>query len=284
MALDTAVSYTPFNPINFGFSDELTNYPTELPNPSDIVVVTITHEYWGIFDDDGHISTPSVGTAISAYDKRTKTWKVKGQRNDVDSVLNQLKFYPSPDNTFLNWSVSTTVRNGETTQITQSPPAIVKTDFYITVHDANNLLVDEGFKDFNPVQSTYVYYHPYMTTIPPSENVAENTDVNLDFGTLGSANLGNITVTCEAFSSYNNYVWTTDDSSGNTFFDDDLYVGDKKAETPVGNELFRFTGSVLECQNFLDNVTYRKSSGSTVYLRLRLLDNITTNQYVKVIT
>ena len=96
MALGKTVTYTPFQETSFGYgSTEIaSNYSTEIPNATDVITLTITHNS-GNWGDTGHISTPSSGSAISVYDPTTKTFTVKGTRSEVDVVLSQLSFYPA---------------------------------------------------------------------------------------------------------------------------------------------------------------------------------------------
>ena len=96
MALGKTVTYTPFQETSFGYgSTEIaSNYSTEIPNATDVITLTITHNS-GNWDDTGHISTPSSGTAISVYDPTTKTFTVKGKRSEVDVILSELSFYPA---------------------------------------------------------------------------------------------------------------------------------------------------------------------------------------------
>ena len=87
------ISYTPFNKQSFGYSNVLSSYTSV--GGTDIVEVII-QEAGGI-TSASHISTPSYGTAISTYNKNQQTWRVKGQKNDVDQVLNQIYYYPETD-------------------------------------------------------------------------------------------------------------------------------------------------------------------------------------------
>ena len=78
MALGKTVSYTPFQETSFGYgsSEIATAHSTEFPNATDIVKVVITHTS-GNWDDTGHISTPSSGTAVAVYHKSQQMWVCK---------------------------------------------------------------------------------------------------------------------------------------------------------------------------------------------------------------
>lgn len=279
----TNVSYTPFNKQSFGFSNELLGL-TSLPNSTDVVTLEISTS---ATLTEGHVSTPSVGTAISTFSKGRKTFFVKGERDDVNAVMNQLVFFPPPNNTYLNWNVSSVPRLiGYTTQQTQTPPSISDILFYARVYKADGTFIDEGWVRFQ-AQIDFVYYHPYMSSYNQSISVTEGSYTRLDFGNIGTANMTdrNITITCEAFTSQPDAYNTPISSTEITFADDDLYIGDKKSETPQGVEKFRFTGSVEECQRYLDSIQCVKSTGSSnIYLRLRLLDGLTNNNYFITLT
>ena len=111
MALGNSnIPYTPFQETSFGYgSTELaSNYSsiTGFQNSTDIVKIVIQH-LAGNWDDTGHISTPSSGTAVSVYDPTTKTFTVRGQRSDVDVVLSQLTFSDLLHCWFINFMYGT---------------------------------------------------------------------------------------------------------------------------------------------------------------------------------
>lgn len=280
----TTVNYTPFNKVGFGLSNPISGY-SQFPNSTDVVDVKITayqHNMTG-----GHVSTPVFGTAISTYNSSRKEWFVRGQRDDVNAVLNQLVFYPPPNNTYSNWSVLPTVLVNRTYQTTQTPPSIPNISQTLYLYQpGGSQYIDYGGVVFD-ADIDYVYYHPYMSSLPSTENVTEASVTRAYFGIIGNANMTdrNITITCEAFTSFNGTTWSNSGGQYISFFDDDLYVGDKKSETPQGLEEFRFTGTVQECQSFLDSIQLRKSSGSPdVYLKIGLLDGLTYNYYSKLLT
>ena len=279
----TNVSYTPFNKQSFGFSDELLGL-SSIPNATDVVKVEIITS---VSLTTGHVSTPVVGTAISTFNKGSRKFFVKGERDDVNAVMNQLFFFPPSNNTYLSWNVQPVPYLIDyTTQQTQTPPSISDIQFYVTVHKEDGTFVDEGWVNFQ-AQIDFVYYHPYMSVRPTNQNVTEGTITRLDLGTIGTANMTdrNITITCEAYTSFTGGNTWSNSTNDITFYDDDLYIGNKKSETPQGVEKFRFTGSVEECQSYLDSIECVKLSGSpNIYLKISLLDGLTYNLYSKTVS
>lgn len=283
------VNYTPFNKQSFTFSDELLGVGS-LPNSTDLVEVEIIQST-SVTLTDAHISTPVVGSAIPTYNKGRERWFVKGERDDVNTVLNQLVFYPPPNSNYLNWNVQPVpYLINYNTQQTQTPPSIPDIQWYVSVKKVSDGTYPvSGWVKFQAV-SDFVYYHPYMSTQPPQENIPEgggSGDITrLNFGTIGTANMTdrNITITCEAYLSFTGGNTWSNSTNDIIFYDDDLYIGDKKSETPQGVEKFRFTGSVEECQSYLNSIECYKFTNSDVYLKLSLLDGLTTNLYSKRLT
>jgi hypothetical protein len=279
------VNYTPFNKVSFGYSNVLSSYTSV--GATDIVEIKIRRQN-GI-TSESHISTPAYGSAISTYNKNQRTWRVKGQKNDVDQVLNQIYYYPETDTNYLNWQVQIVpYRVNYYTQLTQSPPNITDRMWYLTAYEDDGTYIGEEWVTFVE-QSDYVYYHPYMTSALPNETMGTGTNgiTTLDLGTIGTANMDgrNITVTCEAYTSFTQYPTSWSNSTNNiTFYDVDMYIGDKKTETRQGVEKFRFTGSIEECQSLLNNIECNALVAGTYYLKISLLDGLTVNQYSKQIT
>ena len=276
------INYTPFNKVSFGYNNVLSSYTSI--GGTDIVEVKIS----GLSNITSlsHISTPVDESAISTYNKNTKVWRVIGQKNDVDQVLNQIYYYPETDTNYLSWQVSSNQIVNSYTQQTQTPPNIDDRVWYIRAYEGDGSSIGEEWKRF-VAQSDYVYYHPYMTSALPNESMADGVSgtTTLNLGTLGTANMDdrNITVTCEAYTSFSGSSWSGSTTSV-LFLDDDMYVGDKKAETPVSPQLFKFTGSIKECQSFLDNIECRSFYPGTYYLKISLLDGLTVNNYSKQLT
>jgi hypothetical protein len=288
MALGNTVQYTPFQETSFGYgSGQLaTNYATEFPNATDIVKIVIEHDS-GNWDDTGHISTPVNGTALSVYNKKTQTWTVKGQRSDVDEVLSELKFFPADkpesrpyaDDNPVGFEVIPFKLNETDGEFeNEQPPAIGDTEFTVRIYDGND--VQQGSSEtltFDPVEPSYDNQRPYWSVEPTVKDYAsasfdsEDGDL-LDFGTIshGSDNT-DITVECytRLYSLSSRDLISSDgvlniiNFSGSQFGEfvglDDFYISDKKPEEIDSNDRlkFSFTGSVDECQAFLDNVRFK---------------------------
>ena len=299
MALGNTVQYTPFQETSFGYgSGQLaTNYATEFPNPTDIVKIVIAYDS-GNWDNTGHISTPSSGTALAFYNKATNTWAVKGQRDDVDVVLSELKFFPAdkpesrpyaednPD----GFQVKKFKQNTASGQfLNENPPVIGDTLFTVRKYDGND--VPQGSPEtitFDPVEPTYDNQRPYWSSIPSSTDYS-NADYESENG--GYLNFGQLAHGSDTENlKIDGYFmpWTNDgeislDTDGNidqNFYSgenygsvleiSDIYIGDKsnKTETEQGQNLldnnndaiFSFTGSLQECQVFLDNLKYKNTN------------------------
>ena len=203
MALGNSnIPYTPFQETSFGYgSTELaSNYSaiTGFQNSTDIVKIVIQH-LSGNWDDTGHISTPSSGTAVSVYDPTTKIFTVRGQRSDVDVVLSQLTFYPADNPASRPYAADNT--NGFKTLLfkqnqttgnygsAENPPAIGDTTFEAVGYDANNVSRITGTIIFNPTEPTTGNQRPFFATAPAHQDYSTNTydqstGAVLDFGVL----------------------------------------------------------------------------------------------------
>ena len=144
MALGDNIQYTPFQETSFGYGSgeiaALTDPQTQtplFPNATDIVRVYI--DVVGHVDDTGHISTPTVGTAVPVYNSDTHRWDVRGERDDVDAVLAQLSFFPSDYPSTRNWT-PTSLKDNQTTGVytNEEPPEIPDTDMSLNIYDAND--------------------------------------------------------------------------------------------------------------------------------------------------
>lgn len=293
MALGKTVTYTPFQETSFGYgSTELaTNYSTEFPNGTDTVKIIIEHTS-GNWDTTGHISTPSSGTAVSFYNKGTKTWTVTGERDDVDTVLSQLKFFPAdnPESRPYDEGENSSgfrllkFKDNQTSGnfANENPPAIGDTIFSIKAYDGSDVQQASETLTFDPTEPSYDNQRPYFSTEPTTDDYSSSAfDSNvgslLDLGTIShGTDTENVTVTVY----FRNYS-TADvsyDSDGNldtsSFITNDalggflnlsyLYINDKKPSELESDSLFKFefTGSVKECQTLLDNIKYKTKSSS----------------------
>lgn len=287
MALGKTIQYTPFQETSFayGATELATNYSTEFPNSDDTVKIIIEHTS-GNWDETGHISTPSSGTAISFYNKGTDTWTVTGERDDVDVVLSELKFFPADhpesrpkaDDNTLGFQVLRFKQNQTDGSYTnENPPAIGDTVFSIKAYDGSDVQQVSQTLTFDPTEPTYDNERPYFSTEPATDDYSassfDSSDGNLlDFGTINhGSDTDNITVTVY----FRNYS-TADlefDTQGNlntsSFIQSnelgqflnlsDIYINDKKASELDDDSLFKleFTGSLKECQTFIDNIKYK---------------------------
>ena len=314
MALGKTVTYTPFQETSFGYgSTEIaSNYSTEIPNATDVITLTITHSS-GNWDDTGHISTPSSGTAVSVYDPTTKTFTVKGQRSDVDVVLSQLSFYPAdkpasrPFNNADNFTGHKTLlfKQNQTTgnYANEDPPAIGNTEFSARINNASGVQKVTGTIIFDPTEPTTGNQRPFFSTAPAHQDYSTSTyDAStgdtLDFGIIShGSDTENVTVkgffapysTVDTLISADGLI-TTSFTRTNTLGSfsnlNEIYVGNKLPTNVLGTdgEKFNFTGSVAEAQAFLDNLKYKTLNSEqtkTFNMHVTVDDGVTGSVLIK---
>jgi hypothetical protein len=317
MALGKTIQYTPFQETSFGYgaTEIASNYSSLIPNATDVIRLTITYSS-GNWNSTGHISTPSVGTAISTYNRGTQEFVVKGQRQDVDAVLALLKFFPADKPASRPYAASNLTghktllyKANETTGdygSAENPPAIGNTEFSAKIFNASNVQKVTGTIIWDPVEPTTGNQRPYFSTAPGHNNYSTNTyDAStgdpLDFGIIShGSDTQNVTVK-GFFASFDNAHYTspildtlgqlntefiTDNSLGDFINLRDIFIGDKIAtnETTDDGERFNFTGSVAEAQAFVDNLRFKTSAASqtkTFNMHLTVDDGITGSVAVK---
>lgn len=291
MALGKTVSYTPFQETSFGYgsSEIATAHSTEFPNATDIVKVVITHTS-GNWDDTGHISTPSSGTAVAVYHKSQQKWECSGERDDVDAVLDTLSFYPADYEASRTWTPTAMKANQTTgTFADEEPPAIGDTVFSLKVYDGASV-VSSNVVTFDPTEPSFGNQRPFFSVVPPTEDL--NTTAHdsvaggvVDFGTIShGTDTENVRVKCE-FRPYGSTNTFTGSGYGVFSVDTDVFVGSKKPATPnTSDARFDFTGSVAEAQAFLDNVQYHNAGNQTTFdMYLTITDGIVGAEYTKTV-
>ena len=288
MALGKTIQYTPFQETSFGYgAGEIASaHSTEFPNGTDIVRVRIgfiTNTNWD--STTGHISTPSVGTAVSTFNKYNSEWVVRGQRDDVDAVLAQLKFFPSDYESTRIWT-PTAFKDNQTTGLyaNEEPPTIPDTDISLTIHDANDTFVAGYAVHFEAANYSFDNQRPYWSVEPTVQDVsALGIPPTIDLGTIShGSETDNVTVTCE-FRNYNSTSPYTGTAYGSFTTPSKIYVGDKKeGATDTISNRFNFTGSLVEAQAFLDNIGYeRPIAGQTFDMMLRITDGVVGSEVTK---
>jgi hypothetical protein len=306
MALSKNTAYTPFIETSFGYgSSELaTNYQTEFPNATDIITIVIQHTS-GNWDDTGHISTPVSGSAISVYNKLSKTLTCKGQRSDIDVILSNLKIFPADkpesrphadDNTdgFKVLPYKQNQTDGSYTG--EQPPAIGDTVFSISATSAT--ASTGGTITFEPAEPNYNNQRPYWQSLTAGQDYSASAfdsddGGSIDFGTIShGTDTENVIVNC----------YFKDYSPGNIELDEDgipdtnaykrgshygefigidkFYVGDKIPFETSNTSSARFSmrGSIDECQAFLDNIKFKSLSSTetpTFDICLHISDGVT---------
>lgn len=274
MALNKTVQYIPFRETSFGFgAGEIASaYSSSFPNATDIVKVVM--EISGQWGTTGHISTPEVGTAVANYNKQQNAWVVRGERDDVDAVLAQLKFFPADYEPARTWT-PTALKSNQTTGLyaNEEPPVIADTICGINVYDENDALVPSGSNilTWEADGPTYGNQRPYWSVEPTSQDasgVSYDTVAGglLDFGTISHGlDTDNVQVKCE-FRNWGSDLTYTGSAYGVMTLDTSFYIGDKKPATRnTSDSRFNFTGTLDEAQAFLDNVRYYSSNNNSIF-------------------
>lgn len=300
MALGKTVSYTPFNETSFAYgSNEIaTAHITEFPDADSIVKVTISWLSGNWDNTTGHLSTPSVGTAVAVYNKVKKEWYVKGERDDVDAVLAAMSFFPADKAETRTWTPTVLKSNLTSGNYgsTEEPPTIGDTNFTVRVYDGATQVSTQTLT-FNVTEAVFGNQRPYFSVAPTVEDL--NTTEH-DSSVGGLLNLGtishgsdteNVQVTCE-FRKWNEYMFIVDEwgediitssSFGYLTQDENIYIGDKKPSQSDNNEArFDFTGSLAEAQAFLDNVRYSNNGNETTFdMFLTITDGVVGSRLKK---
>ena len=274
MALGKTVAYTLFNETSFGYgNDEIASvFSTEFPLATSIVKVTIDYLNGNWFSQTGHLSTPSVGTAVAIYNNVKKQWSVKGERDDVDAVLAAMSFFPADKFQTREWEptpLKTNVTTGNYGS-TEEPPTVGDTTFTVRVYDGSTQVSSQTLT-FDPSEAVFDNQRPYWAIAPTAQdlNTAEHDEQTgglLDLGTIShGTDTENVQVKCE-FRHYGFTNHTTTGSYGSITDDSNIFIGDKKpATSDSANARFDFTGSVAECNAYLDNVRYYGAGNETTF-------------------
>ena len=299
MALGKTVTYTPFQETSFGYgtAEIATAHSGVFGNATDIVKVTIKHAS-GNWDASGHLSTPSVGTAIAVYHEDQSLWVCKGQRDDVDDVLDTLSFFPadkpqsrphSATNTSGFQTVALKANQTNGTFADEQPPAIGNTLFTVKVYNGASV-VSTNTVTFDPTEPATGNQRPFFSVVPPTEDLnttAHDTVAGglVNFGTIShGSDTENVRVKC-AFRPYASTSNFTGTARGQFTGDTNIFIGDKKPVTPNADDgRFDFTGSVAEAQAFLDNVRYYNAGNQQTFdMYLTISDGIVGSEYTKTV-
>ena len=282
MALGKTIQYTPFEETSFGYGvgEIASAHSTEFPNGTDIVKLIITN-FGGNWDNNtGHVSTPKVGTATAAYNKAQDQWAVAGQRDDVDAVLADLKFFPSDYAAARTWTPTAVLPNVTSGSYPMDEPSYVAsipdTTMSLYVYDVNDTLIQSYQVIWDAIDPVYGNQRPYWSVEPQTQDVSgvgydTVAGWTLDFGKIShGSDTENVTVSCEL----RELGGSSPVSTRGSFTEyDNMYVGDKKPDVYTSGSGFSFTGSVEEAQAFFDTVRYSRSSNT---------NKLTAEMYLKV--
>ena len=284
MTLATTIEYTPFVETSFGYGT--TELNTWFTNADDIVKVRIVG-FSGFDRTTGHISTPSVGTAVSTFNTHNYVWQVVGERDDVNQVLSQLKYFPQDDPNARTWSQPRTRDNVTSGAYgsTEEPPAIADVGFSIKVYDANDVLDGRAYNiTASAINNTYGNQRPYWATEPTHQECSSlGIPPYINLGTIShGSDTENVNVKCE-FRNYGSSSTYAGSAYGSFTRADRFYIGDKKeGDTNSSDARFNFTGSVSDAQAFLDNIGYQKySTPNTFDMFLTIDDGVAASTVTK---
>ena len=298
MALGITVNYTPFEETSFGYGvgEIAAAHSADFPNATDIVKVIITKSavvpnYWDA--ETGHISTPSVGTAVASFNKEKTEWIVRGQRDDVDAVLAELLFFPSDYEPVRTWQPDAVLPNTTTGVYPMDEPgflySMINTVFQLTVYDSSDTYVAGYNVIFDPITPVYGNQRPYWEVEPSRiqeiNSYEWDTDFGgpLDFGTIShGSDTENVQVKCE-FREYGDTQYAQFNYGAFTNYGD-FYISDKRpASTNTTDARFDFTGSTPEAQIFLDNVRFLSGqfNTKTFDMRLTISDGVIASEVTK---
>lgn len=265
MTLATTIEYTPFQETSFGYGT--TELNTWFSNPDDIVKLKI-YAFTGFDYSTGHVSTPSVGTAISTFNKFNMVWYVEGERDDVNAVLAKLKYFPQDYEPARIWNPTTSKTNVVTGAYgsSENPPAIPDVSMFINVRNASDELQFEGTISAEAINTEYGNQRPYWSTEPSSQDCSSlGIPPKLDLGIIShGADTENVNVKCE-FRHYGDNDEYTGTAYGYFIDSNRLYVGDRSWTKNTSDGRFDFTGSVAEAQAFLNNIGYQKVSDTSMF-------------------
>lgn len=278
MALGNTIQYTPFEETSFGYGvgEIASAHSTEFPNGTDIVKIIISKSsvvpnYWD--PETGHISTPSVGTAVASFNKQKTEWIVTGQRDDVDAVLAELKFFPSDYAPVRTWQPDPVLQNTTTGLYPMDEPGFLysmnDTVFILTVYDSTDTYVSAYTVIFDPITPVYGNQRPYWEVEPSRLQEINSYEWDTDFGgplDLGTISHGtdteNVQVKCQ-FREYGDTQYSQFNFGSFTNYQD-FYVSDKKPSEPNTTDArFEFTGSAQEAQIFLNDVRFLSGQYNT---------------------
>ena len=283
MALATTIQYTPFLETSFGYGT--TELNTWFTNSDDIVKVIIDG-FSGFDRDTGHVSTPSVGTAVSTFNTQNLVWSVRGERDDVNAVLSQLKYFPQDDENARNWNPIITKDNviSGAYGSSEEPPAIPNVTFAIKVYDENDVLDNRVFNiTAQAINTGYGNKRPYWSTEPTVQDCSSlGIPPYIDLGTIShGTDTENVNVTCE-FRNYGTSSPYTGSAYGSFTQYDKFYIGSNQEGTRnTSDKRFNFTGSLVEAQTFLDNIGYQKSTSNTFDMHLTISDGVVGSELTK---
>lgn len=262
------LQYNPFRKTSFGFGvGALQNLPNNpFPNATDYAKVIITVDDATHWDDSGHIQTAEVGTAVSTYSSETFIWEVEGERNDVETILADLVFYPPAYQPLTDWRPTALKENDATGSYTDEEPAdtvaVPDTFMEITVYNSSGWVTAYDIH-VDAVDPVYNNPRPYFTSTSqiidishPDYDDSEGKALPIELIIENADDEENLEVKAEFLRASDGTQYT---GTGYGVFTDyqDYYVGGKKGIVQnTTDKRFNFVGKKAECNAFLSNLEF----------------------------
>jgi hypothetical protein len=287
----TPLQYNPFAKTSFGFgTNALQNLPNNpFPNATDYVRVVITVDDATHWDDSGHIQTAEVGTAVSSYSSESFIWEVEGERNDVETILAELVFYPPAYQPLSDWQPTPLKENIDDGSYTNEEPAdtaaVPDTQMEIVVYSSTNWVTayDIYVEAVNPI---YNNPRPYFSSSVQIIDVADSAFDTVQGDLLPLNLVVEHTDSEEILEVKSEFIRTTNGTryTGTAYgiFTDyqDIYIGGKKGiPQNTTDKRFNFIGKKDECNLFLENLEfttkpsiYQLPAESSFFLRTSVSD------------
>ena len=293
------LQYNPFAKTSFGFgSNALQNLPNNpFPNATDYAKVIITVDNTTHWDDSGHIQTAEVGTAVSTYSSETFTWEVEGERNDVETILADLVFYPPAYQPLTDWRPTALKENvidgnyaNEEPVDTASVPAtfmeitVYNSSGWVTAYDIHVDAVDPVYNNPRPYFSSFAQAinidngvrHGLLTYLGFDNPEGQLLPLDLTIENADEEELLEVKAEFIRISDDTQYTGT---GYGEILDYQDVYVGGKKGVVQnTSDKRFCFVGKKAECNAFLENLDYTTNaniygySESSFFIRTSVSD------------
>lgn len=263
------LQYNTFLKTSFGFgTNALQSLPNNpFPNATDYAKVIITVDNTTNWGDTAHIQTQQVGTAVSVYDSETFIWEVEGQRDDVETVLAELVFYPPVYQALVDWRPVALKENNQNGIYFQEQPSsaatVADTEMDIVVYNSSGWVTGRDIY-IVAIEPEYNNPRPYFLRDPiraidishPDYDTPEGKEIPLDLQVENWDDEEILEVKAE-FIRVSDGTQYTGSAFGEFADYQNIYIGGKKGLVPNNTDKrFSFVGVKEECNSFLPNLEF----------------------------